>query len=451
MFRITLRDGRTPRAFTVAALATLGACADEPVAPIGPNMSRPLAPNAAQANAVVITVTNNSGGAEVGSLRWALAQATGGETIRFDASLDGDTITVDPTLEAWKWVTIEGPTTRGITISGGGKVRVINLHEGGWLWNVTITNGYHPVFAGGLWTPWAVELKNSTVSNNRAPYAGGMYVNTASLLNSTVAGNTAEYLASAISFDYAGGFAMNNSTVARNGPAPGIVPHGNSSINPRPYFQNAIVAYNGTPRMNCAQIFEFRYTGSNLSDDASCGSAPNVVVADPMLGMLRDNGGPSATIDFAPQSPALNLGRLCALTVDQRYVPRDIPCDVGAFEFTDYTKITIAIAPGVKVNTTTGQALLTGTIACTRNDVFRLALELHQDQKVGGQVVDVHAASDVPVACTTTAQPWSATMVLTDGAWKSGAARATAQTFNTPVWATPAGAAAPAKISFSRK
>src|SRR5688500_9666282 len=80
MFRITLRDGRTPRAFAIAALAalgTLGACADEPVAPIGPNMSRPLAPNAAQANAVVITVTNNSGGAEVGSLRWALAQATG--------------------------------------------------------------------------------------------------------------------------------------------------------------------------------------------------------------------------------------------------------------------------------------------------------------------------------------------------------------------------------------
>lgn len=156
---------------------------------------------------------------------------------------------------------------------------------------------------------------------------------------------------------------MNNSTVARNGPAPGIVPHGNSSINPRPYFQNAIVAYNGTPRMNCAQIFEFRYTGSNLSDDTSCGSAPNV----------------------------------------------------------------------------------------TRNDSCRLALELHQDQKVGGQVVDVHAASDIPVTCTTTARPWSATMVLTDGAWKSGAAWASAQTFNTPVWATPAGAAAPVKISFSRK
>lgn len=47
MFRITLRDGRTPRPFkntALAALATLGACADEPVAPIGPNVSRPATP-----------------------------------------------------------------------------------------------------------------------------------------------------------------------------------------------------------------------------------------------------------------------------------------------------------------------------------------------------------------------------------------------------------------------
>src|SRR6185503_2537129 len=167
MFRLNLRDGLASRALTIAALATLAACADEPVAP---KLSRPTAPNAALASAVVITVTNNSGGSEVGSLRWALAQATGGETIRFDPSLDGATITVDPTLEAWKWVTIEGPQKRGITISGGGNVRVINLHEGGWLWNLTITNGYHPVFAGGIWSPWAIELKNSTVSNNRAPY-----------------------------------------------------------------------------------------------------------------------------------------------------------------------------------------------------------------------------------------------------------------------------------------
>ncbi|HEX6047791.1 MAG TPA: right-handed parallel beta-helix repeat-containing protein [Gemmatimonadaceae bacterium] len=449
MFSFISRDVRRTRAFTIAAVAALSACADEPVAPKAP---RSLAPSASQTSAVVITVTNNSGGSDAGSLRWALAQATGGETIRFDPSLDGDTIIVDPTLEAWQWVTIEGPQAKGITISGGGKVRVINLHQGAWLRNVTITNGYHPVFAGGLWSPWGVELRNSTVSNNSAPYAGGMYVNSAMLINSTVAGNTADYLASAISFDYAGGFAMNNSTVARNGPAPGIVPHGNSTINPRPYFQNSIVAYNGTPRMNCAQIFEFRYVGSNLSDDASCGAAPNVLVADPMLGVLRDNGGPTATIDFAPHSPALDLGRLCAYQEDQRYVPRDAFCDVGAFEFTDYTKVTITIAPGVKADRATGKALLTGNVQCTRNDAFRLALELHQDQKIDGQVVDVHAASDIPIVCTTSPTPWSATMALVPGeAFKTGAARAIANTFNTPAWVTPAGVESAVKITVSRK
>jgi hypothetical protein len=104
------------------------------------------------------------------------------------------------------------------------------------------------------------------------------------------------------------------------------------------------------------------------------------------------------------------------------------------------------------VNTATGKALLTGTIKCTRNDAFRLALELHQDQKVNGQAVDVHSASDIPVACTTSATPWSATMGLSDGqVFQAGAGRATAQTFGTPEWVTPAGATGAVKISIARK
>ena len=71
------------------------------------------------------------------------------------------------------------------------------------LWNVTITNDYHPVFAGGLWTPWAVELKNSTVSNNTVVGAfgngngGGIAGNTLVPLNisrSTFSGNSAQLL-----------------------------------------------------------------------------------------------------------------------------------------------------------------------------------------------------------------------------------------------------------------
>ena len=42
------------------------------------------------------------------------------------------------------------------------------------------------------------------------------------------------------------------------------------------------------------------------------------------------------------------------------------------------------------------------------NDAFRLTLELHQDQKVGKQVVGVHSANDIPVTCGTTPKSWSA-------------------------------------------
>jgi hypothetical protein len=136
------------------------------------------------------------------------------------------------------------------------------------------------------------------------------------------------------------------------------------------------------------------------------------------------------------------------VTVDQRYVPRDAKCDVGAFEFNDWTKVTITIDPTVRLDAATGRALLTGTIKCTRDDVINLALELHQDQKVGKQVVDVHAAGMTQVPCGTTVATWARKMILTDGAtWRTGAARATANTYNTPEWVTPAGAAGAVTIS----
>jgi hypothetical protein len=139
-------------------------------------------------------------------------------------------------------------------------------------------------------------------------------------------------------------------------------------------------------------------------------------------------------------------------TTDQRYVPRDAKCDVGAFEFNDFTKITLTIDQSVKFNATTKKALITGTIKCTRNETFRLALELHQNQKVNGQVVDVHSASDIPATCTTSAQPWSASMALTPGqAFQNGAAQATAVTFQTAEWVAPASVASAVKISITRK
>jgi len=78
--------------------------------------------------------------------------------------------------------------------------------------------------------------------------------------------------------------------------------------------------------------------GYNLSSDGSCGfTAPgsrNEI--DPMLASPADNGGPTATMAFSPNSPALNAGSAVgAPGTDQRGVhrPQGPGVDIGAFEF----------------------------------------------------------------------------------------------------------------------
>src|SRR5688500_18547746 len=84
------RAGRVPLALT---FLFLGACADDTTAP---TFSAPLRPNAAAGDVYLVTTPNDDGA--IGSLRWALKFSTGGETIRFDPGLAGQTIFVDSTI-----------------------------------------------------------------------------------------------------------------------------------------------------------------------------------------------------------------------------------------------------------------------------------------------------------------------------------------------------------------
>ncbi len=62
-------------------------------------------------------------------------------------------------------------------------------------------------------------------------------------------------------------------------------------------------------------------------------SCTNVSAADPLLGVLTDNGGPTKTIALGAGSPAIDTGNACAAT-DQRGVvrPQGTDCDMGALE-----------------------------------------------------------------------------------------------------------------------
>jgi hypothetical protein len=428
----------------LAALA--GACANEPVAPKYSSTFKP-GTHALVMDPIQVTVTNASGGNDVGSIQWAVAQINQpGPTgvIVFDPSLDGVTITLDAPLDAQRPVEIIGPA-KGITLSGNDQHRVINGGTSLTLHNLTLTKG-NADFGSAVVASSSLALYNTTVQGNHGAGSAIFANDNLQIVNSTVSGNAVG--TNAVEYGQFTYVWVDNSTIAYNAPGAGFGPNGypqSLQIN----LRNSILSNNGN--QNCSSFFGFNYLGRNISSDWSCGEV-GITVADPQLLPLARNGGPNMTHAIPFTSPAFNAGAACAQTTDQRYVPRDAKCDVGAFEFNDFTKVTLTIDQAVKFNSTTKLALLTGTIRCTRNEVFRLALELHQNQKISGQVVDTHAANDIPVTCTPTAKPWSASMGLTPGeAFEQGAAQATAVTFQTADWVAPASVASAVKISVVRK
>ncbi len=80
--------------------------------------------------------------------------------------------------------------------------------------------------------------------------------------------------------------------------------------------------------------------GNNWFGSAgSCAvSGSDMIGVDPLLGPLQNNGGWTETMELLPGSGAVNEIPSCVdhngapITMDQRYEPRDVSCDVGAYE-----------------------------------------------------------------------------------------------------------------------
>jgi len=433
MNRATSRGARWALALTLIAVA---ACADDPptAAPRAAAISRDITAGN------VILVTNTSGTNVPGSLLWAVGQTDGGSVIQFDPSIAGDTIALESTLEAYSVLNIEGPATKGITITSNSG-RVIRAQVGGTLRNVTISGGLLNGGSGsGIWTNGPLVLEHSTVSNNTGD-GGAIHGFDITLRNSTVSGNTGYGPAAGISYGSGARIRLFNSTVASNSPAPGIgmvvgSPGGGADV----MVQNSIIAGNGFG-LNCGAVDGIVWAGRNIAGDASCGSpSEGLIVADPMLAPLANNGGPTQTMSFDPRSPALNGTLGCMVTVDQRYVPRDAICDIGAFEFTDVTAVTLTVDASAVTDAASGLTTVTGTVSCSRaGDQFGVVVDLEQTQKAGKTTTVVRGTGSVGITCSTTAQPWSATVgALNGGVFATGPASAAARTNNTPAWVTPA-------------
>jgi hypothetical protein len=335
------------------------------VNPIG-SATAPLAsPNMPVPPSVTVTNNNDSGS---GSLRDAIANVDAGGTIDFDPMLDGQTITLTSgELLIDKSLTIQGPTSGGLTISGGNTSRIFNVNASVnfTFSNLTISGG-NAATGGGVNNLGNLTILNSTLTGNSSTGHGGAILTEGGvvrIINSTISGNTAG--------NGAGGGLYNgdtsqttitNSTITNNNE--GIRHIGNSPLR----LNNTIVARNPdcgscdgsdifvdnledmTVTLDPASSNNLIGVGtgavgiSNGVNGNQIGSAEAPL--DPLLAPLANNGGPTLTHALNNLSPAIDTGNNAlaldqnnaALTTDQRGTgfPRieHSVVDIGAYEKT---------------------------------------------------------------------------------------------------------------------
>jgi uncharacterized repeat protein (TIGR01451 family) len=223
------------------------------------------------------------------------------------------------------------------------------------------------------------SLINTTVTGNSAADGGGIaadFGNT-TISFSTITGNTAT-----------GAVLIPLSRNAQSVPAPTTGTGNIENLNSATFkLDDSIVAegtsVQGQPT-NCGGG-GVTSGGHNLFDDTSdaggqCAAvASDVINAQPHLGALAANGGPTKTEALSLSSPALNAAddALCSSEtahIDQRHVPRPQGphCDIGAFELQYADLAVTAIARPSHVNlgeSSTVTDTITNNGPSTANDV----------------------------------------------------------------------------------
>jgi predicted outer membrane repeat protein len=205
-----------------------------------------------------------------------------------------------------------------------------------------------PAGSGGLYHGAVpLYLTNSTFSGNTALQGHGAAIQMESsegtevhATNCTFYGNEAEGNAGAVFASNSPLFAT-NCTFAENRAdyAPAIFKGQSGSVT----LTNSIFSNNGTDNefsaIACHESFtdgggniQWPATKNNGNDDMPC--VEGILFADPLLGALSDNGGPTPTMAPGAGSPAIDLGTDCPAT-DQTGAARETTCDAGAIQHRD--------------------------------------------------------------------------------------------------------------------
>lgn len=237
---------------------------------------------------------------------------------------------------------------------------------------------------GGVYNDFIMTISNSTISGNSAPNGdgGGVYDNgnQITITNTTFSGNSSPngdgggmyfngieadisqctFNGNAASGGDGGGLYANgnnlfltNCTLTGNSAddGAGLFNNGNSLINAVTIASNTATNAGGGIDSNGGGSIEgtivANNTGGNCSGSISDGGTnlqfpgttcgASITSADPLLGPLANNGGPTQTMAIGAGSPAIdaNTEGCPPPGVDQRGVtrPQGAACDIGAFEF----------------------------------------------------------------------------------------------------------------------
>jgi len=231
--------------------------------------------------------------------------------------------------------TVSNNTNTGIVNEVGGTLTIKNS---------VVSGNYGTAYLGcGIINSGTADISNSTISGNSAGYhqGGGGILNTGNLTitNTTISTNNAGTWHGG-GIGNSGTATIINSTITNNtgGYDGGGIWNGGSAT-ASVTLKNTIVA-NQALKQDCTNASgTITALLNNLDSDGTCGAG---ITADPLLGLLQDNGGPTQTHALQAGSPAIDAGDPAStLTTDQRGFPRPVDgnsdstavIDIGAYEY----------------------------------------------------------------------------------------------------------------------
>ncbi len=321
------------------------------------------------------------------AVAWANA-IPGHDTIRFSQALldqiesdfDGSaTITLGSQLNITDDLTILGPGAKVLSLSGDKRSRIFQIEAGVSLdlRDLTLTQGQAPTTGASANNGGAIAnfgdlaLQRVEITDSHAPRLGGAIStwsgSTLSIQSSTLAGNTA---AKGGGFYSRGDVQVENSTLAENFGSEfgggfvsfaGTVTLDHSTIVANHALLNSGGFRNEGALVELANTVVSKNTSSVDADYSQDPTFPDGQVTmgpfnfvgssiDPLLGPLRDLGGPTRTVGILPTSPLIDAADpASSRETDQRGFTRPIdsrrdddsgPADIGAFEYVapDFTE-----------------------------------------------------------------------------------------------------------------